>query len=113
MAEIVNLSFEQAKDMIDTTPDVVVADVREENEFATGHVEDAVNLALTLLIDVPEEEGRTFAAELIPALSAPVLVYCRTGRRSLVAAKTLVKFGYEHVYDMGGLSGWPYDLSYD
>ena len=88
--------------MIETRDDIVVADVREENEFATGHVDDSINLPLTQLIDVP-----------VPSLDTPVLVYCRTGQRSILAAKALLSFGYKKVYDMGGLSGWPYGLSYD
>ena len=90
-----------------------VADVREENEFATGHVDDSINLPLTQLIDVPAAQGKAFAAAFIPNLDTPVLVYCRTGQRSILAAKALLSFGYEKVYDMGGLSGWPYGLSYD
>ena len=113
MNQIRKLSFQEARDMIETRDDIVVADVREENEFATGHVDDSINLPLTRLIDVPAAQGKAFAAAFIPSLDTPVLVYCRTGQRSILAAKALLSFGYENVYDMGGLSGWPYGLSYD
>jgi len=106
MGTITRISFETAKEMLDAG--VAVADVREENEFATGHVEGAVNLPLTLLIDVPKEEGEAFAEELFPDKAAPLMVYCRSGRRSVLAAEALQEFGYEDIRDMGGLSGWPY-----
>ncbi len=107
------LSFAESKEMMERDPDVRVADVREEQEFATGHVENAVNLPLTALIDVPPEEGEAFADAVLPGKDAPVLVYCRTGRRSVMAAEALVRFGYTRVLDMGGLEGWPYGLAYD
>ena len=50
------------------------------------------------------------AAEVIPDLTTPVLVYCRSGRRSFQAAQLLEEYGYEHIYDIGGLVGWPYGM---
>ncbi len=111
--KIIKISFEEAKNMMDTMPEVTVADVREEPEFVTGHVEDAMNLPLTELIDVSPEEGKSFAESMVPDKSFPIMVYCRTGRRSAMAAEALAQFGYEKIYDMGGLAGWPYDISYD
>ena len=113
MHQIQKLTFQEAQNMIEARTDIVVADVREENEFATGHVEDAINLPLTQLVDVPASQGKSFAKELIPNPDTAVLVYCRTGQRSALAAKTLISFGYRNVFDMGGLSGWPYGLSYE
>ena len=50
-------------------------------------------------------------AELrIPSKDTPVLVYCRSGRRSFQAAQLLEEYGYEHIYDIGGLVGWPYGM---
>ena len=50
------------------------------------------------------------AAQVIPDRETPVLVYCRTGRRSREAVRKLEEMGYADVYDMGGLVGWPYGL---
>jgi rhodanese-related sulfurtransferase len=36
-------------------------------------------------------------------------VYCRTGRRSAIAAETLTGMGYTQVFDLGGIQSWPYD----
>lgn len=100
---IERVSFQRAKALLDTLPDCVLLDVREEAEYITGHAVDAV------LLPVDELTDET-AMEVIPSLETPVLVYCRSGMRSNLAAHKLDSFGYEQVYDMGGLVGWPYGL---
>lgn len=97
------LSFEQAHEFLRTRKDAVLIDVREEAEYITGHVPDAE------LLPVDEITEET-AAQTLPAKDRPVLVYCRTGRRSREAAAKLQRLGYTEVYDMGGLVGWPYGL---
>jgi len=42
--------------------------------------------------------------------TSTIIVYCRRGNRSSTAANLLIKLGYENVYDMGGITNWPYDL---
>ena len=97
------LSFEEAHELLQSRPEVTLVDVREEPEYLTGHAVDA----LLLPVDEITEDS---AAELIPSLSSPVMVYCRTGRRSRDAAAKLDAMGYEEIYDIGGLVGWPYGL---
>ena len=99
---IKKLNFSEAHDMM-TRRDVVLLDVREEPEYITGHAIDAE------LLPVDEITADT-AAEIIPSKDAPVMVYCRTGRRSERAASILENLGYREIYDMGGLVGWPYGL---
>ncbi len=97
------LSFEQAHDMLIGGRELVLLDVREEPEYLSGHAEDA------LLLPVDEITMET-ASALIPEKETPVMVYCRTGRRSAEAARKLEKLGYLEIYDLGGLVGWPYGL---
>ena len=97
------VSFAEAKQLLDTLPEKVLLDVREEEEYITGHAVDAVLLP----VDSLDEET---AMEAIPSLTTPVLVYCRSGFRSAVAAWKLEELGYETIYDIGGLVGWPYGL---
>ena len=97
------VSFEKAKEIIDSDPGCVLLDVREEAEYITGHAEDAV------LLPVDEIDADT-AAAAIPSFDSTVLVYCRTGRRSERAGKALEELGYTNIYDIGGLIGWPYGL---
>ena len=90
------LSFAESHNML-SREGVVLLDVREEPEYITGHAAGAE------LLPVDEITAET-AAELIPSTDTPVMVCCRTGRRSERAA------GILEIYDMGGLVGWPYGL---
>lgn len=99
------LSFRQAKRLLDTEPEICFFDVREEEEYITGHADGAVLFPLDLI----DEDS---AMELIPDLDTPVLVYCRTGARSMQAALKLLELGYTRVYDLGGLTGWPYGIAW-
>lgn len=92
---------EEAKRMMDTQT-VVILDVREQYEFDEGHIAGAVLLPST---NINEET----AAEVIPDKDSVVLVYCRTGIRSLYAAATLAELGYTNVYEFGGIVTWPYE----
>lgn len=102
---IQRVNFEKAKELMDTCEDLVIADVREEEEYITGHAEGAELLPMS---ELSEET----AEELIPDKETPVLVYCRTGRRAHNAAAMLESYGYTKIYDVGGLAGWPYGLEW-
>ncbi|MGE4564273.1 MAG: rhodanese-like domain-containing protein [Victivallaceae bacterium] len=73
----------------------VLLDVRSGEEFQTGALPGARNLPLDQL------EARA-AAEL-PDREAPVKLYCRSGRRSALAAETLRRLGYTRIYDLGAM----------
>ena len=97
------LTFEQTHRFLVRHPEAVLLDVREEAEYITGHARDAQLL--------PVDELTEESADLVVGdKTTPVLVYCRTGRRSREAAQKLETIGYTEVYDMGGLVGWPYGL---
>lgn len=98
------LSFREAKELLDSE-DACFFDVREEDEYVTGHADGA---ALFPLGSIDEDS----AAEAIPGPDTPVLVYCRSGARSFQAAMKLIGYGYQRVYDLGGLNGWPYGISW-
>lgn len=100
---ITRIDFARAKELLDSRPDAVLLDVREEAEYITGHAQNAV------LLPVDELNDET-AMDAIPELGTPVLVYCRSGYRSNVAAHRLEEYGYEEIYDLGSLIGWPYGL---
>ncbi|HYD41850.1 MAG TPA: rhodanese-like domain-containing protein [Anaeromyxobacter sp.] len=76
---------------------VKVVDVRTPEEFASGHVPGAVN--------IPYDQMPARAGELGPP-STPVLVYCRSGRRSGVAAQTLREKGYTRLWDLQAYDRW-------
>jgi rhodanese-related sulfurtransferase len=79
-----------------------VVDVRTPGEFASGHVPGAVN--------IPFDELPRRAAEIGPT-STPVVLYCRTGRRSGIAADALQKAGFSKLYDLKSVTAWPGELA--
>lgn len=91
---------EQAKGLIDAGG-VVILDVRQPDEYAAGHIRGAV------LLPVGEIEAQ--AATVLPDKNTKILVYCRSGNRSAVAAAALQTLGYTDVNDFGGIIDWPYD----
>jgi len=97
------IDFEEAGRILAQEKNAVLLDVREEAEYITGHAVDA------LLLPVDELTGAR-AAALLPDRDAPILVYCRSGRRSRIAVALLESFGYTRLYDLGSLIGWPYGL---
>ena len=89
----------EAKKIMDDHKKVTVLDVREPDELVEGYIE---NSKLIPLDEVPERAERELDK------SIPVLVYCRSGRRSEMAGKVLSEKGYK-VYDLGGIIHWPLD----
>lgn len=80
-------------------PGTLVLDVRDEKEFAAGHLPRARN--------VPLKELGAKAAELAKNKSKPILVTCRTGARSGAAARALKANGFTSVYQLkGGFAEW-------
>jgi len=96
------ITAKEAKEMMDQNTDIIILDVRTEEEFNTGYIEGA------LLI--PDNEITEKAEDTLTDKSATILVYCRSGRRSALAAKELSELGYTNIYDFGGINDWDYDI---
>ena len=96
------ITQEEAKEMMDTQ-NVIILDVREQNEFDAGHITGAVLLPVGTIT-------KDTAAAVIPELDSIVLVYCRSGNRSKTASKALADLGYSNVYEFGGINTWPYEV---
>lgn len=95
------ISPEKGKTMLEQGGYTLV-DVRTQAEYEQGHIPGA------LLI--PNETIEDTQPELLPDLNAPVIVYCRSGRRSAEAAQKLSDIGYTQIYDLGGIQSWPYQV---
>ena len=101
-AIITKITAKQAKEMIDSSTELIVLDVRTQEEYDETHIEGAIL--------IPDYEIDTQAEELITDKNATLLVYCRSGRRSALASQTLYELGYTSVYDFGGIIDWPYEV---
>lgn len=80
-------------------PSVVVLDVRRPDEFAAGHLKNAVLL---------NYESGTFSQNITKLdKTKTYAVYCHSGRRSGLATAEMAKAGFTHVFNLdGGISGW-------
>ena len=96
------ISQEEAKKMMDTQ-EVIVLDVREQDEYDSGHIPGAVLLPVGTI----NEET---ASAVIPEKDDTVLVYCRSGNRSKTASEALAVLGYTNIYEFGGINTWPYEI---
>lgn len=101
---IQKIDFAQARAILDADSNAVLLDVRTEEEYEWEHAGGAVLLCLDAI-------DADTAKDVLPDVLAPVVVYCRSGNRSAMACKRLVRLGYEQVYDLGGLNGWPYGMN--
>lgn len=100
-AEYVHISAEEAKNIMDSSEDYVLLDVRTEEEFAEKHIPGAVL--------IPDSEIAQRAEKELLDKEKTVLVYCRSGRRSKLAAQILADMGYKNVLEFGGINDWPYE----
>jgi phage shock protein E len=72
----------------------ILIDVRAKDEFKSGHLEKAINIPYTEI----EEQIKSITKDT----DKNIVIYCRSGRRSGIAQKTLLKMGYENVINGGG-----------
>ena len=93
---------EEAKKIMDSGEEHIILDTREQDEFDEGHIPKAI------LIPYTEIENK--AIEMIPDKDKLILVYCRSGRRSKIAAESLAKLGYTNVKEFGGIIDWQYEV---
>jgi len=95
------LSAAEAQKMMSELEDFIILDVRTEAEYREQRIAGAVL--------IPDYEIKERAPVELPLKDKVILVYCRSGRRSGNAARTLAGLGYSNVYDFGGIIDWPYD----
>ena len=92
------ITMDEAVAMIAQETGYIILDVRRPDEFASGHIPNAIN--------VPNESIGTDAIPELPDKSQLIMVYCRSGRRSKEASEKLVKLGYTNIVEFGGILDW-------
>ena len=96
------ISGAEAKALMDSESGYIIIDARTQEEYDQGHIPGA-----TL---IPEYEIADRAEKELPDKDQLILVYCRSGRRSKIAAEELVKLGYTNVKEFGGIIDWEYEI---
>ena len=97
-----NITAQEAKKIMDTEEGYIILDVREQDEYDAGHIPGAILIPYTQIEEM--------AGEMLPDQDQLILVYCRSGRRSKIAAEALVELGYTNIREFGGIIDWPYEV---
>ena len=101
-AVYMNITAQEAKEIMDRESGYVILDVRTREEYDQGHIPGAIVIS--------HEEVADKAEETLTDKDQLILVYCRSGRRSKIAAEALVELGYTNILEFGGILDWPYEV---
>ena len=101
-AVYVNITAEEAKQIMDSSEGYIILDVRTQEEYDEGHIPGAIL--------IPDTQIEARAETELTEKDQLILVYCRSGRRSKLAAEILVELGYTNIREFGGIIDWPYEV---
>ena len=101
-AVYVNITAEEAKQIMDSEEGYIILDVRTQEEYDQGHIPGAIL--------IPDTEVEVTAEDVLTDKDQLILVYCRSGRRSKLASEILVELGYTNIKEFGGIIDWPYEI---
>ncbi len=112
LAEVEGLTVKEARTVFDTASYYLLLDVREPAEYKPGYIPDAINLPRGLVeFKIKDEKYWENKMRYLPEKTDLILVYCKKGKRAILAANTLKKMGFENVrYIIGGFKEW--ELTY-
>ena len=99
------ITMDEAVTMMAKETGYIILDVRRPDEFAAGHIPNAIN--------VPNESIGTDEIPELPNKDQLIMVYCRSGRRSKEASEKLVKLGYTNIVEFGGILDWKGEIVTD
>ena len=92
------ITMEDAAAMMEEEADYIILDVRTKEEYASGHIPNAIN--------IPNEVIGSEEIPELPDKDQLILVYCRSGNRSKQASKKLANLGCTNVVEFGGIMDW-------
>jgi rhodanese-related sulfurtransferase len=98
-SRIREVTVDDVKTKLERGDKFLLVDVREDNEWAAGHLPRAIHMGRGVIERDIEQR--------IPDPKSEIILYCGGGFRSALAADNLQKMGYQNVYSMdGGFRGW-------
>lgn len=98
-----SITPKEAKAVMETEKDIFLIDVRSTEEYKDGHIPNSISMPLHIL--------DTVVRDRVKDKDAKIIVYCLSGGRSSKAASILSDMGYVNVYNLGGISSWPYGIT--
>ncbi len=96
------LSQEEAKKQLESGENIVLIDVRDNGEFAQGHIEGAINIPMSVVSAEIEKA--------VPNKDQKIFVNCLSGGRSKASCSLIEAKGYTNVHDIGGVMSWKFGL---
>lgn len=97
-----NITQEEAKNIMDSQEGYIILDTRTQEEYDEGHIPGAIVIS--------HDEILKKAESVLTDKDQLILVYCRSGRRSKLAAEDLRKLGYTNIKEFGGIIDWKYEV---
>ena len=102
-SEYKKITAQQAKQLLSSLSCyAIIVDVRQPEEYYRCHIKGAVNIPINTL--------KEKAPIMLLDINQEIIVYCRTGMRSLDAAHILEDMGYKNVFDLGSIDNWCYEI---
>ena len=101
-AAYLNITAEEAKQIMDSEEGYIILDVRTQEEYDEGHIPGAIVISHAEIAEKAED--------VLTDKDQLILVYCRSGRRSKIAAEALAELGYTNIKEFGGIIDWPYEV---
>lgn len=99
LQSVPSITVEEVKRALETKADVIVIDVRTQEEYSDGHIDGSILL--------PVDTVRRKIVSVIPDKTQKIFVHCRSGMRSTKATKEMLKLGYTNVHNLqGGIIAW-------
>ncbi|MEG0014457.1 MAG: rhodanese-like domain-containing protein [Cellulosilyticaceae bacterium] len=95
-----DITAQEAK-MIIVEQNGILLDIRTKEEYEERHIEGCEFIPLNVLGHQIED--------VIEDYDRPIILYCRSGQRTKVAAVVLKELGYTQLYDLGGMNNWFYN----
>lgn len=99
------ISQDEAQKLMQTEKDYIILDVRTPEEYAEGHIPGAICIS--------HDSIPTDTIPELPDKAQLIMIYCRSGRRSKLAAEQLVSQGYTNIVEFGGVNTWQGELTKD
>lgn len=92
------MTTQELQNKLNAKENFVLLDVRTQEEYNAGYIAGAILL--------PYDEINAKATIVLPDKEKEIVLYCRSGRRSAIAKKSLLDLGYQKVVDFGGVKRW-------
>lgn len=97
----------EVEEFLEEHSDALIVDIRETHEYDTMHIKDSLHVPRGILENACEWDFEETEPELVEARHRPIVLVCRSGNRTALAAYTLQEMGYEQVVSLKtGLRGW-------